>query len=96
MNIEDGKQENLQLQLSIRPYIKKFLFPVPALITFGESIKKNFIFYFIDFDVFGTTIDTIDCFLVKADPFTIYFYDRNTFHMICEKCRIILVSIISI
>ena len=45
---------------------KKFLFPVPARITFGERIKKIFIFYFIEFDVFGTTIN---CFSLKADPF---------------------------
>ena len=31
-----------------------------------ERIKKNFIFYFIEFDVFGTIIN---CFSVKVDPF---------------------------
>ena len=46
--------------------IKKILCPVPARITFGERFKKNFIFYFIEFDVYDTTID---CFSVKADPF---------------------------
>ena len=51
--------------LQIRPN-KKILFPVPARITFGERIKKSVIFYFIEFGVFGTTIN---CFLMKADPF---------------------------
>ena len=51
-------------------HIKKILFPVPVRITFGVSIKKSFIFYFIEFDVFGTTIH---CFLVKADPFRSLF-----------------------
>ena len=50
----------------LRPHKINFLFPVPARITFGESIKKNFIFYFIEFDVFSTTINF---FSVKADPF---------------------------
>ena len=30
---------------------KIFFFPVPARNTFGERIKKIFIFYFIEFDV---------------------------------------------
>ena len=47
-------------------HIKNFLFPAPARITFGKRIKKNLIFYFIGFDVFGTTIN---CFSVKVDPF---------------------------
>ena len=47
-----------------KPY-KKFLFTFPARTTFGERIRKNFIFYFIGFDAFDTTID---CFLVKGDP----------------------------
>ena len=38
-----------------RPY-RKVLFPVPARITFAERIKKNFIFHFIEFDVFGITL----------------------------------------
>ena len=42
------------------------MFPVPARINFGERIKKNFIFHFNEFDVFGTTII---CFSVKADAF---------------------------
>ena len=50
----------------IRPNKKKILFPVPVRITFGERIKKNLIFYFIEFDVFGSTFN---CFSVKADPF---------------------------
>ena len=54
------------LQSIIRPHKINFLFPVPARITFGESIKKNFIFYFIEFDVFSTTVNF---FSVKADPF---------------------------
>ena len=54
------------LQSIIRPHEINFLFPFPARITFGESIKKNFIFYFIEFDVFSTTINF---FSVKADPF---------------------------
>ena len=37
-------------------HIKKMLFPFPARITFGERIKKNFSFYVIEFDTFGTTI----------------------------------------
>ena len=46
-----------------RPYKKNFLFPIPARVTFEERIKKNFIFYFIEFDVYyGTT-------MVEADPF---------------------------
>ena len=48
-----------------RPYKNEFLFPFPARITFGERIKKNFSFYFIEFDVKGTTIN---CFSAKADP----------------------------
>ena len=48
-----------------KPY-KKFLFTFPARTTFGERIRKNFIFYFIEFDVFCTTIN---CLLGKADPF---------------------------
>ena len=51
-------------------HIKKLLFPVPARITFEERIKEKFIFYFIEFDVFGTTMD---CFSVKADPIVFYF-----------------------
>ena len=47
-------------------HIKSVLFPVPARITFQERIKKIFIFYFIEFDVFGTKID---CFSVKANSF---------------------------
>ena len=50
----------------IRPNKKKILFPVLARITFEERIKKNFTFYIIEVDVFGTTIN---CFSVKADPF---------------------------
>ena len=50
----------------LRPCKEKFLFPVPARITFGERIKKNFIVYLIEFDVFGTTLN---CFPVKVDPF---------------------------
>ena len=37
-----------------------------SCVTFGERIKKNFIFYFIEFDIFGTTIN---CCSVKSDPF---------------------------
>ena len=83
-------------------HIKKFLFPVPARINFGKVTKKLY-FYFIVFDVFCTTIN---CFLVKEDPFflkitflydfKICFYNRNTFLMICAKCKIIPVSKISI
>ena len=50
---------------SLRPY-KNFLFPVPAHITFGKRINLFFISYFIEFDVFDTTINY---FSVKADPF---------------------------
>ena len=52
--------------LVLRPYKKDILFPVPACIRFGERVKKILIFYFIEFDVFGTTIN---CFSVKTDPF---------------------------
>ena len=67
----------------LRPHKIIFLFPVPAHITFGERIKKNFIVYFIEFDVFVTTINY---FSVKAEPFcplfqskyvSIRFYDYN-------------------
>ena len=51
---------------SILGQIKKFLFPVPARITFEKRIKKNSVFYFIEFDIFGTTIND---FSVKSDPF---------------------------
>ena len=73
-----GKAQNvfhfLQIQSNIRAFMadtsrpnkKKILFPVPAHITFGERIKKNFLIYLIEFDVFDTTIN---CFSVKADPF---------------------------
>ena len=54
----------LRVEVVQRPYKKNFLFPVPARITFGNRIEKNFIFYFIEFYVFGTK-----CFSVKADPF---------------------------
>ena len=39
----------------IRPN-KKILVSRQAGITFEELIQKSFIFYFIEFDVFGTTI----------------------------------------
>ena len=64
-----------------RPHKIIFLFSVPARITFGERIKKKFIFYFIEFDVF---VSTINYFSVKAEPFcplfqlkyvSIRFYD---------------------
>ena len=45
---------------------KIFLFLVPARINFGERIKKNSIFHFNQFDVFGTTVN---CFSAKSDPF---------------------------
>ena len=47
-------------------HIKSFLFPVTAHINFQECIKKIYIFYFIEFDVFGTSIDY---FSVKANSF---------------------------
>ena len=50
-----------------------FLFPVPARITFGERIKKKIIFYFIEFDVFVTTINY---FSVKAEPFCPLFQSK--------------------
>ena len=50
---------------NLKPY-KKILFPVLERITFGEYIRKIFIFYFIEFDVFGTIIN---CFSVNADAF---------------------------
>ena len=68
----------------VMPYKRKFLFPVPARITFRERIKKIFIFYFIEFDVFVTTINY---FSVKAEPFcplfqskyvSIRFYDLSS------------------
>ena len=90
----------LTVRPEIRPYKK---FPVPARITFGERINN---FIFISLNLMYTTIH---CLLVKADQFcpffnkntflsnfTFYFYDKNTFHMICGKCKIILVSKISI
>ena len=51
---------------TLRPYKKDFLFPALALIPFEERINKRLFFYFIEFDVFYTTIN---CFSVKADPF---------------------------
>ena len=52
---------------------KKLLFPVPTRINFGERIKKNFIFYFIKFDVFVTTINY---FSVKAEPLCPLFQSK--------------------
>ena len=52
--------------IQIKAILKKTLFHVPARITFGERIKNNFIFYFIEFDVLGTKIN---CFSGKADSF---------------------------
>ena len=49
----------------IRPKKKQLLFPVPVCITFEERIKR-IILYFIEFDIFGTTII---CFSMKADLF---------------------------
>ena len=48
----------------IRPYKKKFLFPVPAPITFQGRIKKILIFYLIEFDLFGFRTN---CFSMKAN-----------------------------
>ena len=59
----------------VRPHKIIFLFPVPARITFGERIKKNFIFYFIEFDVF---VANINYFSVKAELFCPLF-NQNTF-----------------
>ena len=64
-------------------HIKIFLFPVPAQITFGERIMKNFIFHFIKFDVSGTTIN---CFSVKADPFCPLFYWNYVSIGFCDLC----------
>ena len=61
------------LTLDLGPHKIIFLFPVPARITFGERIKKNFTFYFIEFDVFVTTINY---FLVKAEPFCPLFQSK--------------------
>ena len=100
--VEKGIQSNNPIGytfIPIRPTKKKFLFPVLARITFGERIKKNFIFYFIEF------VTTINYVSVKTEPFcplfqskyfsiqfTIWFHDRNTFLMIWGKCKIIPVS----
>ena len=54
-------------------HIKNFLFAVPAHITFGERIKENFIFHFIEFNVFGTRINY---FSVKAEPFCPLFQSK--------------------
>ena len=80
-------------------HIRKFSLPSQRA-SLLESIKKNLIFHFIEFDVFGTTIN---CFSVKADLFVLYFdkntflsnfancfYDRNTFLMIFRKYTITL------
>ena len=50
-----------------------FLFPVTSRITFRERIKKNVIFYFIEFDVFVTTINY---FSVKSEPFCPLFQSK--------------------
>ena len=47
----------LSMQFKATPYlghIKSHLFPVIARITFEQRIKKNYVFNFVDFYVFGT------------------------------------------
>ena len=61
-----ARHDQAYFEVSRLGHIKKFLFPVPARITFGERIKKKYILHLIEFDVFGTTIN---CFSVKADSF---------------------------
>ena len=50
-SVDKEKSGNKWFQIEwgdLRPH-KKILFPVLARITFGERIKKNFIFHFIEF-----------------------------------------------
>ena len=65
-NIVQIKGSVLIIVIKFWPYKKSLLFPVPAQITFGKRIKKKFISYFIEFDVFGTATNF---FSVKTDPF---------------------------
>ena len=58
----------------LRPY-KNFMFPVTASITFGQRTKKNFIFYFIEFDIFGTQSGH---FRKECIHFALYF-DKDPF-----------------
>ena len=68
-----NKKEMFLESLILRPHKIIFLFPVPARITFDERIKKFFLFYFIQFDVFVTPINN---FSVKAEPFCPLFQSK--------------------
>ena len=88
--------------LMIRSLKKNSSFSRPSAHHFRRAYQEKIYSNFIEFNVFGTTIN---CFLVKAESFvhyfnkstflsnfTIYFYDRNTFLMICGKCKKFSVS----